>query len=339
MATRWHSQVGKSIVKSNKAQFDRMNLLFHCSRVEIIRLSDKSFKETIKDVELSSYRSTTKEGYVSLDPSKPLPHEFEEGKLSRYNENMRQKYSTNNELNQKQRQSAADTGAEEDDFTSSMAVDHEENFVSQYANDSVLLNKTEFREILMNALAGNGSSHKQKFNNRRSRWAAAELNTAPPPPPLPPQPPQMNADETDGAADAVVERPSHSDRRKIVPKSIITSEASLQAGVLTQQGGAGGHDDGYGVEATSKNHTSTSDDEITYPNETIIKAMHLSTDIERKTTKPISLDAPEVDKLLNEGNNLWNKYFFVHLALFSNASVGILILVCFSSLARGELHR
>lgn len=38
------------------------SIQFH--RVEIIRLSDKSFKETIKDVELSSYRSTTKEGYA-----------------------------------------------------------------------------------------------------------------------------------------------------------------------------------------------------------------------------------------------------------------------------------
>lgn len=57
-----------------------------CS-VEIIRLSDKTFKETIKDVELSVLRSTTKEGYISLDPSKPLPHEYEEGKMNRYNEN------------------------------------------------------------------------------------------------------------------------------------------------------------------------------------------------------------------------------------------------------------
>lgn len=57
-----------------------------CS-VEIIRLSDKTFKETIKDVELSVLRSTTKEGYISLDPSKPLPHEYEEGKMTRYNEN------------------------------------------------------------------------------------------------------------------------------------------------------------------------------------------------------------------------------------------------------------
>lgn len=52
--------------------------------VEIIRLSDKTFKETIKDVELTPHRSTTKEGYISLDPSKPLPHEYEEGRMTRY---------------------------------------------------------------------------------------------------------------------------------------------------------------------------------------------------------------------------------------------------------------
>lgn len=52
--------------------------------MEIIRLSDKTFKETIKDVELTPHRSTTKEGYISLDPSRPLPHEYEEGRMTRY---------------------------------------------------------------------------------------------------------------------------------------------------------------------------------------------------------------------------------------------------------------
>lgn len=126
-------------------------------RVEIIRLSDKSFKETIKDVELSSYRSTTKEGYVSLDPSKPLPHEYEEGKLSRYNDNVRQKYLSSLDMN---------------DQSNDSMEEHEAKFVSQYANanDSVLLNKTEFREILMSALNINShlSSEAEK-SDRRSR--------------------------------------------------------------------------------------------------------------------------------------------------------------------------
>lgn len=61
-----------------------MKHLFFYFRVEIIRLSDKTFKETIKDVELTPHRSTTKEGYISLDPSKPLPHEYEEGRMTRY---------------------------------------------------------------------------------------------------------------------------------------------------------------------------------------------------------------------------------------------------------------
>lgn len=63
------------------------SFIYSICRVEIIRLSDKTFKETIKDVELSVLRSTTKEGYISLDPSKPLPHEYEEGKMTRYNDN------------------------------------------------------------------------------------------------------------------------------------------------------------------------------------------------------------------------------------------------------------
>lgn len=123
-----------------------MFLIFQILRVEIIRLSDKSFKETIKDVELSSFRSTTKEGYVSLDPSKPLPHEYEEGKLSRYNDNnLRQKYVSGLDINDQHNESTDE---------------HEAKIVSKYANanDSVLLNKTEFREILMSALNINSSS-------------------------------------------------------------------------------------------------------------------------------------------------------------------------------------
>lgn len=131
------------------------------SRVEIIRLSDKSFKETIKDVELSSYRSTTKEGYVSLDPSKPLPHEYEEGKLSRYNDNLRQKYST-----------GLDSNDQTNDQTNDSTDGQEAKFISQYANanDSVILNKTEFRDILMSALNINNrlSIDADKSNSRKS---------------------------------------------------------------------------------------------------------------------------------------------------------------------------
>lgn len=270
-------------------------------RVEIIRLSDKSFKETIKDVELSSYRSTTKEGYVSLDPSKPLPHEFEEGKLSRYNENIRQKYSAQNELNAKQQQelsalalaeAAAAVAAADDD---AMAVDHEEKMFSQYANDSVLLNKTEFREILMNALAGNGSYYKRKFSEHTKRTGSIESNASPTSP--------LNDD-------SVVEKPSNLDQREKLSESIIALESSLVAGFVA----TGDADDDVDQGGNNKNEekqkeqrgdTRTSDeDEIIYPNETIIKETQLSNDIEKKTTKPISLDAPEVDKLLNEGNLL-----------------------------------
>lgn len=117
-------------------------------RVEIIRLSDKSFKETIKDVELSTYRSTTKEGYVSLDPSKPLPHEFEEGKLSRYNDNLRQKdvAGVNTEIGHNPNENIQN--------------DNDSEALAQFSNVSdsnVILNKTEFREILMNALSDNNN--------------------------------------------------------------------------------------------------------------------------------------------------------------------------------------
>lgn len=100
--------------------------------MEIIRLSDKSFKETIKEVELTSGRQTSKEGYLSLDPSKPLPHEYEEGKLSRYNDNNRPKH----------------TAAGSDQSATGVAK-------TSYAtspNESFQLNKTEIREILMNVL-------------------------------------------------------------------------------------------------------------------------------------------------------------------------------------------
>lgn len=101
-------------------------------RVEIIRLSDKSFKETIKEVEMTSARQTSKEGYLSLDPSKPLPHEYEEGKLSRYNDNNRPKH----------------TAAGSDQSATGVA----KTLYATSPNGSFQLNKTELREILMNVL-------------------------------------------------------------------------------------------------------------------------------------------------------------------------------------------
>lgn len=244
-------------------------------------MSDKSFKETIKDAELSSYRSTTKEGYVSLDPSKPLPHEFEEGKLSRYNENLRQKYLANNDLNDKQQQGVTVAGVD------AMAVDHEEKIVSQYANDSVLLNKTEFREILMNALAGNDSSHMEKFSGHNSRGSAA-LKTQPQFREI-----RIHSDDDD---DGVVEQPFQSDREK---RPMIRLDAPLEAVPVTIN-----EDD-----KEEEQNDGTGKGDIVYPNETIIKTTQLlSNDIKRKTTKPISLDAPEVDKLLNEGKIFGKKY-------------------------------
>lgn len=201
---------------------------FYCYRVEIIRLSDKSFKETIKDVELSSFRSTSKEGYISLDPSKPLPHEFAEGKLSRYNDNIRQKYSNTleglkltNKLSKKPM----------DDEQLSKIIAHYTN-----ANDSVILNKTEFREILMNALNANKSIIDQ-FN-------MTELNV-------------LGDDISDG--------------------DLIAME-------------------------TPELET----DDIIYMNQTIENSPPTTNSDVVKKVSAIPLDAPEVDKLLNEGKTHFN---------------------------------
>lgn len=227
----------------------------HIYRVEIIRLSDKSFKETIKDVELSTYRSTTKEGYVSMDPSKPLPHEFAEGKLSRYSDNGRQKFTTHaDEVDGSEQQNDED------------ANELEAEFVSQYANanDSVILNKTEFREILMSAL--NNTSN----NNASSK--SEQLNS-------------VSTTDVPIASDNDV-KPLSNDQML----EITASPEQIQI----------------------------SNDDVVYLNETIEKST--TNDDAQKNTNPISLDTPEVDKLLNEGefseylsfHNKQNSVYFFH---------------------------
>lgn len=263
---------------------------------------------------------------MSLDPSKPLPHEFEEGKLSRYNENMRQKYVATNVLNDKQQHAATGTDDDMDDGDiDAMAVDHEDKIVSQYANDSVLLNKTEFREILMNALAGNGSYHKQKFNRGHSkRRMGTEFNT----------PPQMSPVIDD--VGVVERRPTQFHRRKKVSKSITTPELALDVQSVALDGDQDKREKRVKELGTIyENHTSSSVEEIVYPNETIIKATQLSYDMDKKATKPISLDAPEVDKLLNEGNSLF-AIESVHVFIFFSCSF---FRWRSDSVARRELHR
>lgn len=217
--------------------------LFH--RVEIIRLSDKSFKETIKDAELSTYRSTTKEGYVSLDPSKPLPHEFEEGKLSRYNDHLRQKYLTS-------------SGAESTD-SKNANTEHELEILSQYANanDSVILNKTEFRGILMNALSNN--------NNDTTSFHFE------------------NIDDIDD--NKIMSEIANDDRNRL--NHAQTPEIK------------GSHESESG---TSTSASSSTSDDIIYPNQTLEKFVSPSLMDTPKKSSPISLDTPEVDKLLNGGN-------------------------------------
>lgn len=218
-------------------------------------MSDKSFKETIKDVELSSYRSTTKEGYVSLDPSKPLPHEFEEGKLSRYNDNIRQKYSTNVDIQ----------GGEQ---PNEIVTEHEAKIVSQYAdaNDSVILNKTEFREILMSALNINNITTTSDLPKSNSISGIGKTNHAP------------NSDSN---------RSNHVKSPEIKAYENIASSPPAPPPTTAA--------------ATA---TTAETDDVIYLNQTIEKSSSSQTPTSnaQKKTNPISLDTPEVDKLLNEGN-------------------------------------
>lgn len=62
---------------------------FQFFRVEITRAKDAS-----EEAELPTTRQTNRDGLLTLDPSKPLPHEYEEGHLNRYNDNSRTKYGT-----------------------------------------------------------------------------------------------------------------------------------------------------------------------------------------------------------------------------------------------------
>lgn len=235
-------------------------VFFFENRVEIIRLSDKSFKETIKDVELSSYRSTTKEGYVSLDPSKPLPHEFEEGKLSRYNDNLRQKYLTNVGI---------EAGGEQ---PIEAANEHEAKIVSQYANanDSVILNKTEFREILMNALNIKNVSTSDLPKSKSINGKSSKVPIS------------------DGNRFKSVRRPE------------------IKA---------------YSENITPPTMTTTTTDDVIYLNQTIEKSsspMTTASDAQKKANS-ISLDTPEVDKLLNEGK--FYKWFVIIHELCIDSSV------------------
>lgn len=243
-----------------------ISILFvdHC-RVEIIRLSDKSFKETIKDAELSAYRSTTKEGYISLDPSKPLPHEYEEGKLSRYSDNLRQKYSANVENDSSDRVDA-----------------HTSKIISQFsyanASDSSLLNKTEFREILMNALNGNNDTTDElvKLGNIND-----VMHTS-------------NANE-------VQQNDNHRGRTAGKPE----------------------------IESIDKDAASIAD-KITYPNQTIQKSSTIG-DVTARSNS-ISLDTPEVDKLLNGGNfSLTSLLLFMRaLFIFSPSAIQYFIYLSLS---------
>lgn len=215
-------------------------------RVEIIRLSDKSFKETIKDVELSTYRSTTKEGYASMDPSKPLPHEYEEGKLSRYNDN-----------NLRQKDAAAVNTETVHSANENIPNENDSKILSEFLNTNdtnVILNKTEFREILLNALSNDSnvtsSINLDKFDN-------------------------INGSNANGMDDIVNVN-------------------------VNQLNGMNGPE----IEISHENLISSTDDAVN-SNETIEKTSTPPLiDTTEISTNSITLETPEVDKLLNGGNKL-----------------------------------
>lgn len=209
-------------------------------------------------MELSSYRSTTKEGYVSLDPSKPLPHEYAEGKLSRYSDNARQKYLNSGD---------AENGGQQNNVFN----EHEAKIVSQYADphDSVMLNKTEFREILMNALNVNSSVSSVSVSHK------------------------MSIESIEANASNAPNAPNHD-----INQSTDVNSPEIKA---------------------SSEHIAPTTDDVIYLNQTIEKSSHVPIDAQKKTT-PISLDTPEVDKLLNEGNFLNG---FVVLSYINYAVVAV----------------
>lgn len=174
-----------------------------------------------------------------MDPSKPLPHEFEEGKLSRYSDNGRQKYANNVDVDENEQQNPEEN-------------EHEAKFVSQYANatDSVILNKTEFREILMNALNNTSNSNNDTSN------------------------------ESEQIISIGTDEPNELDNKI---QRLNTNEQVSEINAPHE-------------------HVPTSGEEIIYLNETIEKSSNAQNDDTQKKTNPISLDTPEVDKLLNEGN-------------------------------------
>lgn len=140
--------------------------------MEIIRLSDKTFKETAKDVELSSvFRSTNKGGYLSLDPSKRLPHENEKRKFSGSGSDSTS--SNDTIFVRKIEKTIDDFGEQNLSLNASingvfMGGDNEKHQYQlqklneysrkllsqsqQQSDETILFNKNQFREILMNVL-------------------------------------------------------------------------------------------------------------------------------------------------------------------------------------------
>lgn len=141
---------------------------------------------------------------------------------------------------------------DENEQQNSEENEHEAKFVSQYANatDSVILNKTEFREILMNALNNTSNSNNDTSNDSEQIIS-------------------IGTDEPNASVNKI--------------HRVNTNEQVSEINAPHE-------------------HVPTSGDDIIYLNETIEKSSNTQNDDTQKKTNSISLDTPEVDKLLNEGD-------------------------------------
>lgn len=128
--------------------------------MEIIRLSDKTFKETIKDDDLPAFRSTNKGGYLSLDPSNRLPHENENRKIKEFNNNtiLIRKFNKHEESKENLTFNTtfdSELDGDQKQYRLQKLNEYSKKLLSQndqQSDENILFNKNQFREILMNVL-------------------------------------------------------------------------------------------------------------------------------------------------------------------------------------------
>lgn len=257
--------------------------MFSIFRVEIIRLSDKTFKETIKDGDLSPIRSSNKGGYLSLDPSNPLPHENENRKIKEFNNNTIRELGKNEEMKDNFSFNATFNGESDGDqkqYQLQKLNEYSMKLLSQneqQSDENILFNKNQFREILMNVL---------NITNLDS-----EL------------PDILDTFSNDGALEIDQEYSSDNEERKgdthivNVNESVKNADGTVSNKVEKTLNTKLTDDDNNVIKEMTYKENSI---QTSYPNESIEKLkvpdnFHVST---------ISEETPEVDKILNGGKFL-----------------------------------